>query len=147
MSEAPRTTLTELLVCAAGMFVPRPAAWRAPSTDARLIRLGARFQQLDATLSAEEHDSSISDDQLEAASEKWWQIVDQATELSARTVEGLRVKAAMLAAFASHTFDLTDGPRDRLALSLARDIWAIEGSSHEIGKGRMAGLVHRPERP
>ena len=88
-----RTVLTALF--ARATLAARPGLVRPAGDDAELIRLGAQFQKHQTTLSAWDHDVSISDEQITTASDEWWEVLNRATELPARTFEGLRAKAAM----------------------------------------------------
>lgn len=116
-----RTRLTALLARVGTMFSARPAG-----NDAELLRLGAQFQKLHTILRAQEHTSSISDEQLEAVSDRWWEVLNRARDIPARTLKGLRAKAAMFEPLIIQTVGLdTDDPCHRFALSLARDVLAI----------------------
>ena len=104
---------------------PTPAGHRVEEY-AELIRLGPRFRHYQATLSAEGHDFSISDERFDSVSASWWKALDQAIEVPAHTLDGLRAKAVMLEQLIIVTVGAdTDDPRSRFALSLARDVLAV----------------------
>ena len=105
---------------------PTPRRPSSSRNDAELIRLGARFRHYQATLSAEGHDFSISDERFDSVSASWWKVLDQAIEVPAHTLDGLRAKAVMLEQLIIVTVGAdTDDPRSRFALSLARDVLAV----------------------
>ena len=72
-----------------------PAAVEA-EPDAALVALGAEFVEKDSHITSPAYDAD--DAFYSAEHDRWWQIVDRATDLPARTETGRGAKATILAA-------------------------------------------------
>ncbi len=98
-------------------------AGAGPDDDAELLSLCAAFQETHQRQLSLAREESISDEQFNAVTGEWWDLLHRITDTPARTPEGCAAKAAMMEPVLRNTPGLDAlEPADRFALGLARDV-------------------------
>ena len=124
-----RGLLPGAALLAGGATIIRAAHGTPSDLDAQLLRLYAAIMEQGAEIGGllaygrklpRGPEKDAHDEHFDAADSAWFDLIEEIAQTPARTQAGLRAKAAAL-----QLVGKADGPAERLALSLARDVLAV----------------------